>query len=141
MPCLFLHPSLDLSFFRLIYPPPPRLYKHTHTQHTHTHNTRTIPTSGVDENFIRVSWQAMLEAVHTIHEERIVHGDLKPANFLFVQGKLKLIDFGIAKTISDDTTNIHRDTQVGTLNYMAPEAITDTVGVCLVLGRGEWRAR
>ena len=30
-------------------------------------------------------WQQMLEAVHTIHEERIVHGDLKPANFLFVQ--------------------------------------------------------
>ena len=27
----------------------------------------------------------MLEAVHTIHEGRIVHGDLKPANFLFVQ--------------------------------------------------------
>ena len=68
----------------------------------------------------------MLEAVNTIHEERIVHTDLKPANFLFVKGVLKLIDFGIAKAISDDTTNIHRENQVGTLNYISPEALIDT---------------
>jgi serine/threonine-protein kinase TTK/MPS1 len=54
----------------------------------------------------------MLESVHTIHEERIVHGDLKPANFVFVQGTLKLIDFGIAKAIQNDTTNIVRENQV-----------------------------
>ena len=32
----------------------------------------------------------MLLAVHTIHEERIVHSDLKPANFLIVEGQLKV---------------------------------------------------
>mmetsp|Transcript_15007 Transcript_15007/g.22900 ORF Transcript_15007/g.22900 Transcript_15007/m.22900 type:complete len:460 (+) Transcript_15007:458-1837(+) len=78
-------------------------------------------------NFIRLTWQQMLSAVHSIHEERIIHGDLKPANFLFVRGTLKLIDFGIAKAIqSEDTTNIYRDSQIGTLNYMSPEAILDT---------------
>lgn len=56
--------------------------------------------------------QQMLEAVNTIHEERIVHSDLKPANFLLVRGSLKLIDFGIAKAIMSDTTNIQRDAQV-----------------------------
>lgn len=51
-------------------------------------------------------------------------GDLKPANFLFVNGALKLIDFGIAKAIpSNDTTNIERDSQIGTVNFMSPEAI------------------
>jgi len=80
-------------------------------------------------NFIRLTWQQMLGAVHSIHEERIIHGDLKPANFLFVKGALKLIDFGIARAIqSDDTTNIYRDSQVGTLNYMSPEAILDSGG-------------
>jgi hypothetical protein len=78
-------------------------------------------------NFIRLTWQQMLSAVHAIHEERIIHSDLKPANFLFVRGALKLIDFGIAKAIqSDDTTNIYRESHIGTLNYMSPEAILDT---------------
>ncbi|KAK1301375.1 Mitogen-activated protein kinase kinase kinase NPK1 [Acorus calamus] len=75
-----------------------------------------------DENWLRFYWQQMLLAVNTIHEERIVHSDLKPANFMLVKGSLKLIDFGIAKAIMSDTTNIQRDSQVGTLNYMSPEA-------------------
>ncbi|KAI0061653.1 kinase-like protein [Artomyces pyxidatus] len=68
-------------------------------------------------------WQQMLQAVHVIHEEKIVHSDLKPANFVLVRGQLKLIDFGIANAIANDTTNIQRDHQVGTVNYMSPEAI------------------
>lgn len=54
----------------------------------------------------------MLHAVYVIHRADIVHSDLKPANFVVVKGKLKLIDFGIAKKVSDDTTNIQRDVQV-----------------------------
>jgi serine/threonine-protein kinase TTK/MPS1 len=54
----------------------------------------------------------MLQAVQVIHEEKIVHSDLKPANFVLVRGQLKLIDFGIANAIANDTTNIQRDHQV-----------------------------
>ena len=79
----------------------------------------------IKDNFIRLYWQQMLEAVHTIHEQRIVHSDLKPANFLIVEGTLKLIDFGIAMAIEgNDTTNIVRDAQIGTINYMSPEALS-----------------
>ncbi|XP_015922138.1 dual specificity protein kinase TTK [Parasteatoda tepidariorum] len=73
---------------------------------------------------IKFYWQQMLEAVADIHKYGIVHSDLKPANFLLVEGNLKLIDFGIAALVPDDKTSTFRDTQVGTLNYMSPEAIT-----------------
>lgn len=63
-------------------------------------------------NFIRFVWEQMLRAVQCVHAERIVHGDLKPANFVFVKGRLKLIDFGIAKALGNDTTNIMRESQV-----------------------------
>jgi serine/threonine-protein kinase TTK/MPS1 len=44
-----------------------------------------------------------------------------------VKGSLKLIDFGIAKSIeSDDTMNIYRDSAVGTFNYMSPESLLDS---------------
>ena len=59
------------------------------------------------DNFVK-----MLQAVQVIHEEKIVHSDLKPANFVLVKGQLKLIDFGIANAIANDTTNIQRDHQV-----------------------------
>ena len=68
----------------------------------------------------------MLEAVQVIHDENVVHTDLKPANFVLVKGRLKLIDFGISKAIANDTTNIGRDQQIGTANYMPPEALMDS---------------
>ncbi|KAK3724887.1 hypothetical protein LTR37_000935 [Vermiconidia calcicola] len=80
-----------------------------------------------DPIFTRYHWREMLECVQAVHEMDIVHSDLKPANFLLVQGRLKLIDFGIANAIdTDNTVNVHRETHVGTPNYMSPESITDT---------------
>ncbi|KAK4359049.1 hypothetical protein RND71_021278 [Anisodus tanguticus] len=96
-----------------------------------------IPGEGEEE--LHVAFKQILLAVNTIHEERIVHSDLKPANFLLVRGSLKLIDFGIAKAIMCDTTNIQRDSQVGTLSYMSPEAFmcneTDANGNTIKCGR------
>jgi serine/threonine-protein kinase TTK/MPS1 len=95
------------------------------------------------DNFVRLYFEEMVEAVGAIHQERIVHSDLKPANFMSVSGTLKLIDFGIARAISQpshEPTNIVREQQVGTLNYMSPEAVlngsaTGPNGQSLKVGR------
>ncbi|KAK4539193.1 hypothetical protein LTR36_001169 [Oleoguttula mirabilis] len=91
----------------------------------------TLRLNGIDAKFdsvfARYQWKEMLECVQAVHDYDIVHSDLKPANFLVVQGRLKLIDFGIANAIdTDNTCNVHRDSHVGTPNYMSPESITDT---------------
>jgi serine/threonine-protein kinase TTK/MPS1 len=79
-----------------------------------------------DSVFVRHYWKEMLECVQAVHAQNIVHSDLKPANFVLVQGRLKLIDFGIANAIQTDmTVNVHRDGQVGTPNYMSPESLMD----------------
>ncbi len=72
-------------------------------------------------------WHQILECVKICHIEKVIHLDLKPPNFVFVGAELKIIDFGIAKScsVSNNTTSVIRDKQVGTLNYMSPESIMD----------------
>lgn len=80
-----------------------------------------------DGVFVRFYWKEMLECVQAVHARDVVHSDLKPANFVLVQGRLKLIDFGIANAIQTDmTANVHRETQIGTPNYMSPESLMDS---------------
>lgn len=79
----------------------------------------------LDISFVRYYANEMLHCVAAVHRHDIVHSDLKPANFLLVKGMLKIIDFGIANVVPDYTSNVHRDTQIGTPNYMAPEALLD----------------
>ncbi|KJH50944.1 kinase domain protein [Dictyocaulus viviparus] len=77
----------------------------------------------IDFAFIKYHWNEMLRCVKVIHDRKIVHSDLKPANFLLVKGTLKLIDFGIAAGISNDMTAAVKERQMGTLSYMAPEVL------------------
>nr|CAD7457411.1 unnamed protein product [Timema tahoe] len=71
-------------------------------------------------------WSEMLTAVKYIHDNEVIHSDLKPSNFLVVKGRLKLIDFGISSSVQCDATSVLKDQAMGTINYMSPEAIVDT---------------
>ncbi|KAF5024418.1 hypothetical protein F66182_3504 [Fusarium sp. NRRL 66182] len=85
------------------------------------------PAHSFDITFVRYYWKEMLECVRAIHAQAVVHSDLKPANFVLVKGRLKLIDFGIANAIQTDATaNVHRETMAGTINYMSPESLMDS---------------
>jgi serine/threonine protein kinase len=55
----------------------------------------------------------------------VVHRDIKPSNILINKnGKLKILDFGIARIIGDENQNLTRTgTQMGTVYYMSPEQV------------------
>ena len=59
-----------------------------------------------------------------LHENKIVHRDLKPSNiFVDSQGRVKLADFGLSKTLSQSQSesSLGVEALVGTPLYLAPE--------------------
>ena len=42
----------------------------------------------LDVHVVRTLWLQMLEAMQVLHRRRVVHSDLKPANFVFVKGTI-----------------------------------------------------
>jgi TolB-like protein/Flp pilus assembly protein TadD len=66
------------------------------------------------------------EALEEAHASGIVHRDLKPGNVMLTdRGSVKVLDFGLAKTLEPDLRGAESLTEAGmiagTLPYMAPE--------------------
>ena len=75
------------------------------------------------EELIRLGMQAC-EALTAAHNKGIVHCDITPANiFVTREGRLKLLDFGVAKWIQALASKERRDRIAGTMLYMSPEQL------------------
>jgi hypothetical protein len=63
------------------------------------------------------------EALQYVHEQQIVHRDVKPANLIDVSdpGGVVLVDFGVARQIGDEEQVDAGTVGIGTPRYMAPE--------------------
>jgi len=64
--------------------------------------------------------EQIADALAAAHAQGIAHRDLKPGNIMLAKSGVKVLDFGLAKSQSDDTLTV-ANAVVGTPAYMAPE--------------------
>lgn len=75
---------------------------------------------------LRVS-QEVAEALEEAHARRLMHRDLKPANIILTtQGHVKVMDFGLAKQMSDGLLDNGETLSAGAGQLTAPGAIIGT---------------
>ncbi len=84
----------------------------------------------LDEALTRKLGAQLAEAMAAAHSQGVIHRDLKPDNiYITTEGRLKILDFGLAKlfrpeTEIDQTQSIDDTHSVsGTLPYMSPEQL------------------
>ncbi|XP_078431000.1 MAP3K epsilon protein kinase 1-like [Wolffia australiana] len=80
------------------------------------------------ESLVAVYISQVLEGLVYLHEQGVIHRDIKGANILTTkEGLVKLADFGVATKLNEADLNTH--SVVGTPYWMAPEVI-EMAGVC-----------
>ena len=86
-------------------------------------NTQTFFVAGKDRDpkgKLNILLQ-LLEALVYLHRQSVIHRDLKPDNVMVIDGKVKVLDFGLALQETEDISD--EQMSAGTMAYMAPELL------------------
>uniref|UniRef100_A0AAY4DGD6 Mitogen-activated protein kinase kinase kinase 4 n=1 Tax=Denticeps clupeoides TaxID=299321 RepID=A0AAY4DGD6_9TELE len=86
---------------------------------------------GLQEHVIRLYSKQITTAINVLHDNGIVHRDIKGANiFLTSSGLIKLGDFGCSVKLKNNAQTMPGEVNstLGTAAYMAPEVITRAKG-------------
>ena len=90
-------------------------------------------------------WRQMVAGMQAVHTHDIIHGDVKPNNFIMVRRtrgvvggggadheeySLKLADFGMSRKLEDFETHLSVVNAFGSPLYMAPEVLHTTEAHC-----------
>jgi TusA-related sulfurtransferase len=82
-------------------------------------------TGPIDLDFLRLALACSLSALHFLHTNGVIHGDVKPSNLLVdAQNRVKLGDFGLARRGTSDEGSLLK----GTTKYIAPELLSNQFG-------------
>ncbi|MBT1102496.1 protein kinase [Streptomyces sp. Tu10] len=92
-------------------------------------------TGPLEPSAVRSLGAALAEALEAVHRAGLVHRDLKPSNVLITADGPRVIDFGIARAISDHGLTGAGDV-IGTPGFIAPEQITGAIATGAAVTRG-----
>jgi len=93
-------------------------------EHVNGHLLSDIMRRGtLEERHVLKVADGVLTALEVSHKAGIVHRDIKPANIMITEdGSVKVMDFGIARAVSDATGSVEQTTSIlGTALYISPE--------------------
>lgn len=93
-------------------------------EHVEGHLLSNLMRQGkLEERHVLKVADGVLTALEVSHKAGIVHRDIKPANIMISEdGTVKVMDFGIARAVSDATGNLEQTTSIlGTALYISPE--------------------